>query len=50
MLYITIARSQVRDLKDEVAQVDPNAFIVIGMGHAAYGAGFPPDEAAAHVS
>ncbi len=40
MLYITIARSQVRDLKDEVAQVDPNAFIVIGMGHAAYGAGF----------
>ena len=40
ILYITIARSQVRDLKDEVAQVDPNAFIVIGMGHAAYGAGF----------
>jgi len=40
MLYITIARSQVRDLKDEVAQVDPNDFIVIGMGHAAYGAGF----------
>ena len=40
MLYITIARSQVRDLKDEVAQADPKAFIVIGMGHAAYGAGF----------
>ena len=40
MLYITIARSQVRDLKDEVAEVDPDAFIVIGMGHAAYGAGF----------
>lgn len=40
MLYITIARSQVRDLKDEVSQVDPKAFIVIGMGHAAYGAGF----------
>lgn len=40
MLYITIARSQVRELKDEVAQVDPHAFIVIGMGHAAYGAGF----------
>jgi len=40
MLYVTIARSQVRDLKDEVSQVDPNAFIVIGMGHAAYGAGF----------
>ena len=40
MLYVTIARSQVRDLKDEVSQVDPNAFVVIGMGHAAYGAGF----------
>ena len=40
MLYVTIARSQVRDLKDEVSQADPNAFIVIGMGHAAYGAGF----------
>ena len=40
MLYVTIARSQVRELKDEVAQADPKAFIVIGMGHAAYGAGF----------
>ncbi len=40
MLYVTVARSQVRDLRDEVSQVDPNAFIVIGMGHAAYGAGF----------
>ena len=40
MLYVTIARSQVRDLKDEISHVDPNAFVVIGMGHAAYGAGF----------
>ncbi len=40
MLYVTMARSQVRDLKDEISHVDPNAFIVIGMGHAAYGAGF----------
>lgn len=40
MLYVTVARSQVRDLKDEVSQVDPDAFVVIGMGHAAYGAGF----------
>ena len=40
MLYITIARSQVRDLKEEISQVDPKAFIVIGVGHAAYGAGF----------
>lgn len=40
MLYVTIARSQVRDLKEEISQVDPKAFIVIGVGHAAYGAGF----------
>ena len=40
LLYVTIARSQVRDLKDEVSHADPDAFIVIGMGHAAYGAGF----------
>ena len=40
MLYISIARPQVRDLKDELSQVDPEAFMVIGMGHAAYGAGF----------
>lgn len=40
MLYVTVARSQVRDLKDEVSQADPKAFIVIGAGHAAYGSGF----------
>ncbi len=40
MLYVTIARSQVRDLKEEISHVDPKAFIVIGVGHAAYGAGF----------
>lgn len=40
MLYVTVSRSQVRDLKDEISQADPNAFVVIGMGHAAYGAGF----------
>ncbi len=40
MLYVTIARSQVRDLKEAISHVDPKAFIVIGVGHAAYGAGF----------
>lgn len=40
MLYVTIGRSQVRELKEEVNSVDPKAFMVIGMGHAAYGAGF----------
>lgn len=40
MLYVTISRSQVRDLKEAISHVDPKAFIVIGVGHAAYGAGF----------
>ena len=40
MLYVTIGRSQVRELKEEVSRADPNAFVVIGMGHAAYGSGF----------
>ncbi len=40
MLYVTIGRSQARELKEEVSSVDPKAFMVIGMGHAAYGAGF----------
>ena len=40
MLYVSMSRSQVRDLKDEVSQADPEAFMVIGLGHAAYGAGF----------
>ena len=40
MLYITVGRSQVRELKEAVGSVDPKAFMVIGMGHAAYGAGF----------
>ncbi len=40
MLYVTISRSQVHDLKEQISRVDPNAFTVIGMGHAAYGAGF----------
>ncbi len=40
MLYVTIGRSQVRELKEEVSSADPNAFVVIGMGHAAYGSGF----------
>jgi len=42
MLYVTIGRSQVRELKDAVSTVDPNAFVVIGVGHTAYGEGFKP--------
>ncbi len=40
MLYVTIGRSQVRELKEHVSSIDPDAFIVIGLGHTAYGAGF----------
>lgn len=40
MLYVTIGRAQVRELKDAVSMVDPEAFMVIGMGQTAYGEGF----------
>lgn len=40
ILYITIRRSQVNDLRRILSQVDPNAFVVINQGHAAYGEGF----------
>ena len=42
MIYVTIGRSQVAELKDAVSEVDPSAFIVIGVGHTAYGEGFKP--------
>ncbi|MCA9892696.1 MAG: YitT family protein [Anaerolineae bacterium] len=40
VLYVTISRSQVNDLRDLVSSIDPVAFIVIGQGHTAYGEGF----------
>lgn len=40
MLYITVARSQVNDLRQITINIDPHAFIVIGQGHSAYGSGF----------
>ena len=40
VLYVTITRSQVPDLRQIVSDVDPNAFMVIGQGHTAYGEGF----------
>jgi uncharacterized membrane-anchored protein YitT (DUF2179 family) len=40
MLYITIARSQVQDLRRLIAGADPDAFVVIGQGHTAHGEGF----------
>lgn len=40
VLFVTIIRSQVGLLRQLVASVDPDAFIVIGQGHVAYGKGF----------
>ncbi|ACV69547.1 YitT family protein [Desulfohalobium retbaense] len=40
MLYCTVSRSQVRALKDVVADADPNAFVVIGVAQQAFGSGF----------
>lgn len=40
ILYVTVARSQVTRLRNLVLEADPNAFIVIGQGHTAYGRGF----------
>lgn len=37
MLYCIIHRSQVNDLKYIVGQVDPHAFVVIGVAHQAFG-------------
>lgn len=42
MLYVTVSRSQVADIRQVVTDIDPNVFIVIGQGHAAYGQGFKP--------
>jgi len=40
ILFVTILRSQSTPLKDLVQSVDPDALIIIGQGHVAYGAGF----------
>ncbi|MBC8098604.1 MAG: YitT family protein [Armatimonadetes bacterium] len=42
LLYVTVSRFQVETLRRIVAAVDPQAFIVIGQGHVAYGYGFKP--------
>lgn len=42
VLYVTVARTQVDDLRRIVVDIDPTAFIVIGQGHTAYGEGFRP--------
>ncbi len=40
LLYVTVARFQIDALRRIVSVADPNAFIVIGQGHVAYGEGF----------
>lgn len=42
VLFVTVARPQVNVLRRLVFQADPNAFVVIGQGHVAYGRGFKP--------
>ena len=40
ILFVTINRPQVNELRHLVMQLDPDAFMVIGQGHTAYGEGF----------
>lgn len=42
VLYITVSRSQTADLQRIIQQIDDEAFVVIGVGHRAYGEGFKP--------
>lgn len=42
MLMCTVYRPQVNTLKRILAEVDPNAFLTIGVAHQALGAGFVP--------
>jgi uncharacterized membrane-anchored protein YitT (DUF2179 family) len=40
LIYVTVARGQVDELRRLVFSVDPDAFMVVGQGHTAYGHGF----------
>ena len=40
VLFVTVPRSQTRELRALVLKIDSAAFIVIGQGHEAYGEGF----------
>lgn len=40
LLYVTVSRPQINEVRQLVTAVDPQAFIVIGQGHVAYGHGF----------
>lgn len=40
VLYVTVGRAQINELRRLVFQADPKAFMVIGQGHSAFGQGF----------
>jgi uncharacterized membrane-anchored protein YitT (DUF2179 family) len=40
VLYVTIGRGQVNTLRRLVLEADPEAFLVLGQGHSAFGKGF----------
>lgn len=40
MVWCTIYRSQVHEIRQIVSAIDPKAFIVVGMAHQAFGGGF----------
>lgn len=42
VLFVTVMRPEINELKELVFRVDPEAFIVIGQGQTAYGEGFRP--------
>jgi uncharacterized membrane-anchored protein YitT (DUF2179 family) len=42
MVTCTIYRSQMRDVQEVVANVDPQAFVTISIGQRAFGQGFVP--------
>lgn len=42
ILFVTVRRAEVSTLRQSIFEVDPDAFIVVGQGHSAYGEGFHP--------
>lgn len=40
LLYVTVSRTQVQELRRLVTTIDPKVFMVVGQGHTAYGHGF----------
>lgn len=40
ILFVSVSRSQSKELQELVFSADPSAFVVIGHGHTAYGRGF----------